>query len=166
MPTAKVPVEEWFVFKRVIPTYRRMFSCMVRLGFNDIKEEPEEFERHENLDHDTVSVERSLIKTLTNGNSLDHNGTPPCSAGSSQSTATSTCGSLKWYQKIEEEVQLVQRAADSGVVYFLGETKVKAKKDASFFKKLIVNHAYDFLRNNLIPETVMSIPHGVFLELG
>ncbi|GAB2231918.1 hypothetical protein Drorol1_Dr00010937 [Drosera rotundifolia] len=177
MPTAKVPLEERFVFKRIMPTYHRMFSCVVRLGFNDIKEEPEEFERRlieylvefirqENLGHDTVSFERGLIKTLTNGDSLDHNGTPPCSSGSSQSTATSTCGSPKWYQKIEEEVQLVQRAADSGVVYFLGETKVKAKKDASFFKKFVVNHAYDFLRKNLRPETVMLIPHGRVLRVG
>ncbi|KAL3498301.1 hypothetical protein ACH5RR_041033 [Cinchona calisaya] len=68
---------------------------------------------------------------------------------------------------IEEEIQFIQNAMDQGVFYLLGEAEVVAKQDSSFFKKFIVNYAYDFLRKNVRQgEKVLAIPKTRLLRVG
>ncbi|GAB2282835.1 Potassium transporter 5 [Dionaea muscipula] len=66
----------------------------------------------------------------------------------------------------EEEVQLVQSSAESGIVYFIGEMKVRAREDASVFKKIVINDVYDFIGKNIRSETIMPTPHGRLLRVG
>ncbi|GFY88073.1 high affinity K+ transporter 5 [Actinidia rufa] len=45
IPISKVAMEERFLFRQVEPRDYRMFRCVVRYGYNDVIEEPKEFER-------------------------------------------------------------------------------------------------------------------------
>ncbi|XAR52875.1 hypothetical protein NMG60_11021194 [Bertholletia excelsa] len=51
LPISKVALDERFLFRQVEPRDYRMFRCVVRYGYNDKIEDPEEFERQlvENL---------------------------------------------------------------------------------------------------------------------
>ncbi|KAL8110918.1 hypothetical protein AgCh_026616 [Apium graveolens] len=68
---------------------------------------------------------------------------------------------------VEEEMQFIQHTKEKGVVYLLGEAEVIAKQDSSFFKKIIVNYAYSFLRKNFRQgEKTMQIPQTRLLRVG
>ena len=45
IPISKVALEERFLFRQVEPRDYHMFRCVVRYGYNDVIEEPREFER-------------------------------------------------------------------------------------------------------------------------
>ncbi|GMH24557.1 hypothetical protein Nepgr_026400 [Nepenthes gracilis] len=146
LPVSKVALEERFMFRQIEPRQYRMFRCVVRLGYNDVDEEPEEFERNlvERL-VEFIQQEKLGLDTV-HDDAREHNlvGT-----------------------EVEEEVHFVRAAMAEGVVYMLGEAKVIAKKDSSFLKKIVVNYAYDFLRRNVRQgEDVMEIPQGKLLAVG
>ncbi|KAM7477470.1 hypothetical protein LguiA_025683 [Lonicera macranthoides] len=64
-----------------------------------------------------------------------------------------------------EEMQLVQRAKENGVVYLLGEAEVVAKQNSPLFKRFTVNYAYSFLRKNFRQgEKAMEIPQTRLLR--
>jgi len=64
-------------------------------------------------------------------------------------------------------MQFVQKAMDEGVVYLLGEVEVIAQPNSSFFKRIVVNYAYSFLRKNFRQgEHVMAIPRSKLLRVG
>uniref|UniRef100_A0A2N9FV11 Potassium transporter n=1 Tax=Fagus sylvatica TaxID=28930 RepID=A0A2N9FV11_FAGSY len=70
-------------------------------------------------------------------------------------------------QGIEEEIAFVQKAMENGVVYLLGEVDVVAEQKSSFFKKIVVNYAYNFLRKNCRQgEKVLEIPHARLVRVG
>jgi len=69
--------------------------------------------------------------------------------------------------KIEEEQKVIQREAEKGVVYILGEAEVVALPQSSLLKKIVVNYIYSFLRKNFMQgEKMLSIPHGKLLKVG
>ncbi|CAA6664153.1 unnamed protein product [Spirodela intermedia] len=70
-------------------------------------------------------------------------------------------------QGIEEEKQFVQRAMEDAVVYLLGEAQVVAAKNSPLFKKIVVDHLYDFLRRNFRQGIeLLPVPHGRLLRVG
>ncbi|KAF8722307.1 hypothetical protein HU200_022620 [Digitaria exilis] len=69
--------------------------------------------------------------------------------------------------KIEEEQKFIQREAEKGAVYILGESEVVARPQSSLLKKIVVNYIYSFLRKNFMQgEKMLSIPHGKLLKVG
>ncbi|KAK5834711.1 hypothetical protein PVK06_010387 [Gossypium arboreum] len=70
-------------------------------------------------------------------------------------------------QGVEEEIEFVERAADRGVVYLLGEAHVKAKQNSSILKKIIVDYIYTFLKNNYRRgEAQMMVSHTRLIRVG
>ncbi|CAK9192836.1 unnamed protein product [Sphagnum troendelagicum] len=72
---------------------------------------------------------------------------------------------------IEEDTQdaltCLMRGRDAGVTYIIGDTIVKARRDAGFLKKLVINHVYTFLRKTCRENTVaLNIPHESLLQVG
>lgn len=66
-----------------------------------------------------------------------------------------------------EEMQFVQRAMEKGVIYLIGEAEVVAKPESSWFKKLVVDYSYGFLRKNFRQgQTVLAIPRTRLLRVG
>ncbi|KAJ6903395.1 LOW QUALITY PROTEIN: hypothetical protein NC651_020783 [Populus alba x Populus x berolinensis] len=49
---------------------------------------------------------------------------------------------------LEYELSALREAMDSGFTYLLAHGDVRAKKNSIFFKKLVINYFYAFLRNN------------------
>jgi KUP system potassium uptake protein len=66
-----------------------------------------------------------------------------------------------------DEIQIIQREMEDGVVHMLGETNVVAAPNAGFFKKIIVDYAYNFMRKNFRqPEKITCVPHNRLLRVG
>ncbi|GMH24559.1 hypothetical protein Nepgr_026402 [Nepenthes gracilis] len=146
LPVSKVALEERFMFRQIEPRQYRMFRCVLRLGYNDIYQEPNEFEWH-------------LVERLVEFIQQENLGLDPVHDDAGERNSEGT--------EVEEEVRFVQAAMAEGVVYMLGEAKVIAKKDSSLLKKIVVNYVYDFLRRNVRQgEDVMEIPHGRLLAVG
>lgn len=67
----------------------------------------------------------------------------------------------------QEEVEEVMEAKDSGVVYMMGHTYVKALRSSSLPKKLAINAVYGFLRQNCRhPAVSLGVPHANLIEVG
>ncbi|MCO5590960.1 hypothetical protein L7F22_044936 [Adiantum nelumboides] len=68
---------------------------------------------------------------------------------------------------VRDELAELIVAKEAGVAYILGHSYVKAKKNSSFVKKLVIDVAYNFLRNNCrVPTVALSIPHLSLIEVG
>jgi len=66
-----------------------------------------------------------------------------------------------------DEIQIIQKEMEDGVVHMLGETNVVAEPNADFFKKIIVDYAYNFMRKNFRqPEKITCVPHNRLLRVG
>ena len=69
-------------------------------------------------------------------------------------------------KSLENELALLHKAKDTGVVYLLGHGDIRARKDSWFFKKLAINYFYAFLRKNSRRSTAnLSIPHSKLMQV-
>nr|GMD23242.1 potassium transporter 5-like [Ipomoea batatas] len=169
LPISKVVPEERFMFRQFEPREYRVFRCVVRYGYNDKIGEHKEFEgqlvshlmefiRHEHF----VAPEQPLphMKSASFDETLQN----VSGRLSSTSIRSISAAGASW----EDEVQFVQHAMEhGGVFYLLGEAAVEAKQDSWFFKKLVVNYFYSFLRKNFRQgEQVFAIPQNRLLRVG
>ncbi|PKU79486.1 potassium transporter 7 isoform X2 [Dendrobium catenatum] len=70
-------------------------------------------------------------------------------------------------KSLESELSFIHKAKESGVVYLLGHGDIRARKDSWFFKKLIINYFYAFLRKNCRRGiATLSIPHTHLMQVG
>ncbi|KAL2897145.1 Potassium transporter 8 [Bienertia sinuspersici] len=70
-------------------------------------------------------------------------------------------------REAQEELHELMEARESGMVFILGHSYVRAKSGSSFIKKLAINCGYDFLRrNSRAPTYAISVPHASTLEVG
>lgn len=130
LPISKIPVEERFLFRRVQPRNLQVFHCVVRYGYNDVKNEEEEFEK--------VLVEKLKQFIIR-----------------------------KEEQSDEYDVEEMEHAYEHGVVHLVGEHDVVAKEGSNWGKRLVINHAYRFLRRNLRQsKELFDIPHKRMLKVG
>ncbi|KAH7857920.1 hypothetical protein Vadar_017935 [Vaccinium darrowii] len=207
IPINKVVMEERFLFRHVEPRDYRMFRCVVRYGYNDVTEEPMDFERHlvenlkefirheqfiqegglpehivepVNISHSTLSENDEKVNESSSSKVHIEESIQPQQLSSRESSrdiqsfnsaARSPNSSSRIIsgpiQGAEEEMQFVQKAMDEGVVYLLGEVEVIAQPNSSFFKRIVVNYAYSFLRKNFRQgEHVMAIPRSKLLRVG
>ncbi|XP_061986390.1 putative potassium transporter 12 isoform X2 [Populus nigra] len=67
---------------------------------------------------------------------------------------------------LEYELSALREAMDSGFTYLLAHGDVRAKKNSLFFKKLVINYLYAFLRNNCRAGAAnMSVPHMNIMQV-
>lgn len=68
---------------------------------------------------------------------------------------------------LEYELSALREAMESGFTYLLGHGDVRAKKNSIFFKKLVINYYYGFLRKNCRGGTAnMRVPHTNIIQVG
>lgn len=205
MPISKVAQEERFLFRQVEPREYRMFRCVVRYGYKDKIEEPQEFERQlveqlkEFIRHEHFILEGGTAEQLPaepaanplhstvlvnygkvlKGSTVHVEESPqqrtPSRVSSSSirsiAAATSTHSAHRInsppLQGAEEEMQFVEEAMERGVVYLMGETEVVAEENSFLLKKIAVNYAYSFLRNNFRQgDKTLAIPKSRLLKVG
>ncbi|XP_038678819.1 potassium transporter 3 isoform X2 [Tripterygium wilfordii] len=66
-----------------------------------------------------------------------------------------------------EELMELLEAKHEGVAYVMGHSHIKAKWNASFLKRFVVNVAFSFLRKNCrSPSVVLNIPRTCLIEVG
>ncbi|CAL9128367.1 unnamed protein product [Musa acuminata var. zebrina] len=190
VPVPVVPQEERFLFRRVCQKDYHMFRCVARYGYKDIRKEDhhnfeqllveslEKFLRREaqelaletspiDIEHDHESV-RSQDSAAPSG--VDELQIPLLSdTGIRKSRATSEAGvSLLPSSSItsdedpslEYELSALREAMDSGFTYLLAHGDVRARKESWFWKKLVINYFYAFLRRNCRAGAAnLSVPH-------
>nr|XP_016450624.1 PREDICTED: potassium transporter 5-like [Nicotiana tabacum] len=144
LPISKVPLEERFLFRRVKPYDLYVFRCVVRYGYNDIRNEEEPFEKLlvERLKH--FIKEDYMFSIAANGDN--------------QEDAASL---------IERDVEMLEKASSIGVVHLVGEQDVIASKGSGFAKRVAINYAYNFLKSNLRQSNkLFDIPTKRMLKVG
>ncbi|XP_042979262.1 putative potassium transporter 12 isoform X4 [Carya illinoinensis] len=68
---------------------------------------------------------------------------------------------------LEYELSALREAMDSGFTYMLTHGEVRAKKNSYFFKKLVINYFYAFLRRNCRAGAAnMRVPHMNIIRVG
>lgn len=66
----------------------------------------------------------------------------------------------------QQEVDFLERARESCVVYLMGDSQVTARRGSSFFKKFVVNYAYLILKRNCRQGTTsLDIPDRSILQV-
>lgn len=170
LPISKIETSERFLFRYVEPTGYKVFRCVVRYGYNDKVEDPREFEG--------LLIEH--LKQFIHEESFYSQGRDQLTEESGET--------IEPYVEVQEarlskrfsdriatfppngsidEIQIIQREMEDGVVHMLGETNVVAAPNAGFFKKIIVDYAYNFMRKNFRqPEKITCVPHNRLLRVG
>ncbi|PHU22115.1 Potassium transporter 5 [Capsicum chinense] len=144
LPLSKVPLEERFLFRRVKPYDLYVFRCVVRYGYSDVHNEEEPFEKLlvERLKH---FIKQDYMFSIA-------------ANGDDQGEAASL---------IEKDVQVLERASNVGVVHLVGEQDVVASKGSGVTKRVVINYAYNFLKNNLRHgNNLLNIPTKRMLKVG
>ncbi|KAK4265104.1 hypothetical protein QN277_026200 [Acacia crassicarpa] len=196
IPVSRVVLEERFLFRQVGKREDRMFRCVVRYGYNDRIENPEEFEtqlvqqlewfireedqivfRAEVDQEGRVSTEQvgALARNEPESDheviksarsSFSHRIAPEQNNGISRASSDSA-RATPGLHGVEEEVKFVEKAREKGVVHLLGEVEVVAKPTSSFINRFVVNYVYRFLRNNFRQGvTHMAVPRRGLLKVG
>ncbi|KAK7285682.1 hypothetical protein RJT34_20460 [Clitoria ternatea] len=178
IPVSRVALEERFLFRQVDPREYRIFRCVVRHGYNDLLEDPAEFEtqliqnlkafiQQEGLIMLDVETEQANVgnetttttthemardqgkgRSTTSSSSTKIIPNQAVSRGASSDSIRSTTLSAPPIQGVEEEVKFIDKALEKGVVYMLAEAEVVAHPNSSILNKIVVNYAYSFLRKN------------------
>ncbi|GAY39207.1 hypothetical protein CUMW_042610 [Citrus unshiu] len=69
--------------------------------------------------------------------------------------------------RVKEELLQLLEAKCAGVSYIIGHSRIKAKWNAPFLKRFVINVAYSFLRkNSRSPAVFLNIPHICLIEVG
>ncbi|XP_019451783.1 PREDICTED: potassium transporter 5-like [Lupinus angustifolius] len=68
---------------------------------------------------------------------------------------------------IEKKVEAIEKAARSGIVHLIGESEVIAGKGSGIGKRILIDFAYNFMKNNLRQgDKVIDIPHERMVKVG
>ncbi|CAO2195773.1 unnamed protein product [Urochloa humidicola] len=170
LPISKIERRERFLFRYVEPTDYKVFRCVVRYGYNDKVEDPREFEvllvEHlkQFIHEESFYSQEGDHLTEESGDAIEPSvGVEEARLSKSFSDRITTSppnGSIN-------EIQVIKREMEDGVVHMLGETNVVAEPNAHLFKKIIVDYAYNFIRKNFRqPEKITCVPHNRLLRVG
>ncbi|KAL4353088.1 hypothetical protein GQ457_06G029840 [Hibiscus cannabinus] len=167
----KVPPEERYFFRRVEPREVFAFQCVVRYGYNDVREEAfeetlitrlKEFIQEETLlQIQTVSANGNMAE---GGSELDME----IIERNSEIANANQTEVERLREIMAQELDQVERAwEEGGIVHLIGQTEVIASKEASIMKRILIDYAYNLLKRNLRQsETVFNIPHKHMLKVG
>lgn len=83
------------------------------------------------------------------------------------STSNAQQNSLNLGPMAASAISQLRETSEAGVVYLLGHSDVRAKKESWFLKKLIINYVYAFMARNCRATTEnLNVPHTKLLEVG
>lgn len=190
IPVSRVAIEERFLFRHVNPREYRMFRCVVRHGYNDVLEDPAEFESQLVQHLKEFIQQESLILQVDQATTTEQAPTSAnesemadnvasikeegksnrmLPAGASSDSIQSLAKSISTLpiQGAQEEIKFIEREMEKGVVYLLAEAEVIAHPNSSILNKIVVNYAYSLMRKNFRQgEKLMAIPRKRLLKVG
>ncbi|XP_074353885.1 potassium transporter 5-like, partial [Apium graveolens] len=171
LPISKVPVDERFLFRQVQPKELNMFRCIVRYGYTDIRNEEEPFERLlvEGL---KAYMQEEFLINESNQNHVQSNEADNddicVQIEEDEIENEATERNIEEVTHGTEMMEVVEKAWHAGVVHFVGDNEVIAGKSANLWKRVLINYAYYFLKNNLRQSInkVFDIPQERMLKVG
>jgi KUP system potassium uptake protein len=174
LPIPYVSSTERFIFRQAEPKGERLFRCVARYGYNDKKEDANAFaasliEQLKSFVHDESLFAQITQSQLNNENIRLRPGAQ--SAVHVEEKLAQISGTqaeqISEPQHKQEEKQIYEQELANGVVYLLGETEVRAERNSGFFKKIIVNYVYNFLKKNFRQgDKALLIPRDQILKVG
>lgn len=180
LPVPRVPKDERILLRRVGPPAYRMYRCAVRYGYNDNDDSDleallvsslEEFLRaeaagalHLELASNPASTDNSYHKATIED--YPSGGSLVTGIHEHRRSADSVLDS-EIDARVRGEVEHLRRDKESGVVYVLGHTNLRCKRESSFFRKFIIDDYYGFLRRNSRSSSdTLEVPHTTLLQVG
>ncbi|KNA19782.1 hypothetical protein SOVF_058470 [Spinacia oleracea] len=169
LPISTVPAEERFLFRRVHPRELYVFRCVVRYGYTDARNEEEPFERLlidrlKEFIKDEFWVYTQKDHPLSLQHVQEHESSDHIHEGDHNIENTLTRANE---EALEKEIEVVDKAWNSGVVHMMGESQVVANKGASIGKKIVIDFAFNFMKKNLRQSDKMfDIPRKRLLKVG
>lgn len=74
---------------------------------------------------------------------------------------------LEMQMQLQDELEDLYQAQQSGTAFILGHSHVQAKQGSSVFKRVAINFGYNFLRRNCRgPDVALKVPPVSLLEVG
>ncbi|XP_019452632.1 PREDICTED: potassium transporter 5-like [Lupinus angustifolius] len=154
LPISKVPLEDRFLFRKVGHEELNVFRCVARYGYNDLRDD--EHGPFENLlvtrlkayiaEEMYLESHNKPDETLNDGWGDENDGVQ---------------------KAIEKQVEAIEKAARAGIVHLIGESEVIAGKGSGIGKKILIDCAYNFMKNNLRQsDKVFDIPHERMVKVG
>eukprot|EP00253_Pinus_taeda_P000857 PITA_00857 len=169
LPVNTIPAEERFVFRRIGPKGHKIYRCVARYGYRDTRTGNVEFENQlleslrEFIQFDYICRNDMNKQSQHEGNSSNSGESIVNIDAASETEDMKACSMVS----VKEELEFLENAKESGVVYLLGDSEVIANKDSSLFKRFIVNFAYNILRRNCRKgQAALEIPHKNLLQVG
>lgn len=153
LPVYTVPMEERFLVKRIGPKNFHIFRCVARYGYKDIHRKDDDFEK---LLFDSILLFvrlESMMEGYSDSEEFTYNGSS--SQDSIVPARAYSAGGMEG-----DEVEFLNRCRDAGVVHILGNTIVRARRDAGLVKKIAIDYIYAFLRRICRENSVIfNVPH-------
>ncbi|KAJ0096125.1 hypothetical protein Patl1_17086 [Pistacia atlantica] len=170
LPISKVPIEERFIFRRVTPNELNVFRCVARYGYTDVRNEEESFERMLVQKLKDFIREDYIILSHANMNIEDITKVDtelPDRLDSEENVNDNVIQGENLKEEMERDIEIVEKAWNAGVVHLVGETEVVATEGSGIWKRIMINHAYNFLKNVLRKsDKVFDVPHKKMLKVG
>ncbi|XP_066345920.1 probable potassium transporter 15 isoform X2 [Miscanthus floridulus] len=195
VPVPVVPQSERFLFQRVCSRGYHMFRCIARYGYKDKKQEHHSVFERLLIEGLEKFLQREAVElSLQSEDDVDSDEEPPTPvkiiqapngslysldvplladyAPSTELIPEASCSTpqhdpvLDYAQNLELELAFIKQSKRSGAVYLIDNPIIKARKDSWFFKKLMINYFFAFLRNNCRRAIMlMSIPHSNMMQV-
>ncbi|KAH9795590.1 Potassium transporter 10 [Citrus sinensis] len=168
IPVYAVPEGERFLVKRVGPKSFHMFHCVARYGYKDLHKRDDEFEKNlfenlfrfmrlESLMDSCMASE--VYSPCDQGDSKDDANLPDphkvtttfspnsiVSVVSPEYTVRTMSSSQMISQDEIDELEFLTNIRATGVVHILGKTVMMARRDSEFYKKILIDYIFTFLR--------------------
>ncbi|CAH2034671.1 unnamed protein product [Thlaspi arvense] len=194
LPVYTVPEEERFLVKRIGPKNFHMFRCVARYGYRDLHKKDDDFEKRlfESLflfvrlesmmegcsDSDDYSIsgsqqQHNLKDGFGNGNGCESKNLSTFDTfDSMESVAAPTkrmshtvTGSSQ--MSGVDELEFINGCRDAGVVHIMGNTVVRARREARFYKRIAIDYVYAFLRKICRENSaIFNVPQESLLNVG
>ena len=153
--------------------HHSVFECLLIEGLEKfIQREAVELSLQSEDDVDSDEEPPTPVKIITAPNGSLYSLDVPLLADYTPSTEVipeASCSTpqhdpvLDYAQNLELELAFIKQ---SGAVYLIDSPIIKARKDSWFFKKLMINYFFAFLRNNCRRAIMlMSIPHSNMMQV-
>ncbi|TVU15801.1 hypothetical protein EJB05_39339 [Eragrostis curvula] len=195
VPVPVVPQSERFLFQRVCSRGYHMFRCIARYGYKDKKQEHHSVFERLLIEGLEKYIQREAVElSLQSEDDIDSDEEPPTPvriitapngslytldvpllaeyAPSTEVIPEASCSTpqhdpvVDYSQNLELELAFIKQAKKSGAVYLIDNPIIKARKDSWFYKKLMINYFFAFLRNNCRRAIMsMSIPHSNMMQV-
>ncbi|KAF2564041.1 hypothetical protein F2Q70_00017741 [Brassica cretica] len=193
LPVYTVPEEERFLVKRIGPKNFHMFRCVARYGYRDLHKKDDNFEKRlfESLflfirlesmmegcsDSDDYSIcgsrqqqqphrDGNETRNLETFDTFDSVESVMAPVGVTKRTSHTVTGSSQMSGG-GDEVEFINGCRDAGVVHIMGNTVIRARREARFYKRIAIDYVYAFLRKICRENSaIFNVPQESLLNVG